>query len=275
MRIGIGRTAGPGSRRRWPARMTRTLVGEAVRQIDDAVVEELCLVDGDDFGRIGGGDARSPRRRSTGSASTSRRRGRNREETAYVHLMDLKTCTCLRAMTRAARDDSTLPICAEHHARNDFDPSWAVLAEHGPSRTPERAGDNVPKQGGVVEKVQQSCGFRGISHSFFSIHAGFRAPPPGDRSDKAELTSALAMRTRCRRPMPQRTVKHSSTTRHHRTELKKAPRCRSPASEFEARKRAARMVQSEDGARHSDQGVDRSGISRRETVEQAVNTRSS
>src|SRR6266545_6193356 len=82
--------------------------------------------------------------------------------------------------------DQFLGLAAEHHAGDDFNPPWTIgLLEHGPSRyTPTAPLSNVSSEGGGSRKSSNLADFWGISHSCCSIHAGFRAPLQGDRSEQ-------------------------------------------------------------------------------------------
>ena len=78
----------------------------------------------------------------------------------------------------------------------------------------------------------------------FSIHAGFRAPPFKEIAvNKAELTSALAMRTKMSKADATRTVEALFDDKGIiATELKKGSKVQITGfGNFEARKRAARM----------------------------------
>jgi len=87
--------------------------------------------------------------------------------------------------------------------------------------------------------------------------------------NKAELTAALAMRTKMSKADAGRTIEALFDDKGIIAgELKKGAKVQITGfGNFEARKRAARMGQSEDRRRHSDQGVDRSRVPRRQAVE--------
>src|SRR6266550_6028341 len=102
--------------------------------------------------------------------------------------MGLKDLHLLARDDRAAyATDQLLRLAAEHHARDDLDPSWAVgLQEHGPSRyTLNGLGSNGSSGGeGGSRKSSKLADFRGISHSSLVFMRVFAPPLQGDRSEQ-------------------------------------------------------------------------------------------
>src|SRR6266850_2256430 len=108
--------------------------------------------------------------------------------------MGLKDLHLLARDDRAAyATDQLLRLAAEHHARDDLDPSWAVgLLEHGPSRyTLNGLGSNGSSEGrgeggwgGGSRKSSKLADFRGISHSSSVFMRVFAPPLQGDRSEQ-------------------------------------------------------------------------------------------
>src|SRR6266550_7688884 len=161
--------------------------------------------------------------------------------------MGLKDLHLLARDDRAAyATDQLLRLAAEHHARDDLDPSWAVgLLEHGPSRyTLSRQGSNGSSEGrGGSRKSSKLADFRVISHSS-SVFMRVSAPPFKEIAvNKAELTSALAMRTKMSKADATRTVEALFDDKGIiASELKKGSKVQITGfGNFEARKRAARM----------------------------------
>ena len=124
----------------------------------------------------------------------------------------------------------------------------------------------------VVEKVPAILRiFWGYPIVMLSIHAGFQAPTLKEIAvNKAELTSALAMRTKMSKADATRTVEALFDDKGIiATELKKGAKVQITGfGNFEARKRAAENgPQSKDRRCHSDQGVDRAGVPRGQAAE--------
>jgi len=93
--------------------------------------------------------------------------------------------------------------------------------------------------------VPESCGFLGDTLLYASIHAGFPRPPCPKEIvvNKAELTAALAMRTKMSKADATRTIEALFDDKGIiAVELKKGSKVQITGfGNFEARKRAARM----------------------------------
>src|SRR5712691_3439633 len=189
---------------------------------------------------------------STGSASTVTPSCEDTEKRpAYrASRWDLKTCTCLRAMTarrtrRINSSDLPLNITPEMTSTHPGRPACWNMGPHVKPLPAPRAtdpGDGGRGRGGS-RKSSKLADFRGISHSS-SAFMRVSAPPFKEIAvNKAELTSALAMRTKMSKADATRTIEALFDDKGIIAgELKKGSKVQITGfGNFEARKRAARM----------------------------------
>src|SRR6266566_9503888 len=161
--------------------------------------------------------------------------------------MGLKDLHLLAGDDRAPHTtDQLFRFAAEHHARDDLDPSWAVgLLEHGPSRyTLNGLGSNGSSDGRGGRESPANLRISGGYPIVLQYSCGFSRPPFKETAvNKAELTSALAMRTKMSKADASRTMEALFDDKGIiATELKKGSKVQITGfGNFEARKRAARM----------------------------------
>src|SRR6266849_2606853 len=114
--------------------------------------------------------------------------------------MGLKDLHLLAGDDRAPHaTDQRFRFADKQNARDDFDPPWTVgLLEHGPSRyTRSGLGSNGPCKGGVGRESPANLRIFGGYPIVLQNSCGFPRPPFKEIAvNKAELTSALAMRTK-------------------------------------------------------------------------------
>src|SRR6266566_4591588 len=114
--------------------------------------------------------------------------------------MGLKDLHLLARDDRAAyTTDQLLRLAAEHHARDDLDPSWAVgLQEHGPSRyTLNGLGSNGSPEGRGGRESPATLRICGGCPIVLHYSCGFSRPScKGMAVKKSERPSALALRTK-------------------------------------------------------------------------------
>src|SRR6266498_1888544 len=141
--------------------------------------------------------------------------------------------------------DQFLGLAAEHHAGDDFNPPWTIgLLEHGPSRYTATAPLSNAFPGGVGRESPANLRISGGYPIVVQHLCGFPRPPFKEIAvNKAELTSALAMRTKMSKADATRTVEALFDDKGIiATELKKGSKVQITGfGNFEARKRAARM----------------------------------